>query len=76
MRDCTQNQGFISLPELPEEVFIAGAIIVTMTPEGKYGTHFVSESIDELPSPAVQLDLGVAVADAWQVAALTPQDES
>lgn len=75
-RDCSHNAGFIALPTVPEDVFVAGVIVVTMTQDGTYGTHFVAESIDELPDVSTQLDLGAAIAEAWTVAALTPQDES
>lgn len=75
MRNCERNAGFISLHDLPEEVFVAGAIIVTIDEHGHYGTRFVSEDIDELPPADVQLDLGVSIATAWQAAALAPKEQ-
>ena len=75
-RDYERNLGFISLPDLPEEVYIAGAIVVTLDEAGTYGTHFVSEDIDELPPVDVQLDLGASVSTAWAAAALAPKDQS
>jgi hypothetical protein len=73
-RDCTRNAGFVSLAEVPEDLFIAGVIVVTMTEDGHFGTRFVSEDIDELPNIEVQLDLGSTVAAAWAAASTAEAD--
>lgn len=68
MRDCTMNAGFVSLADVPEDVFIAGVIVVTQTKEGFFGTQFVAVDVDEIPTTEAQLDLGSRIAAAWAAA--------
>lgn len=70
-RDCSRNQGFVALGDVPEEVWVAGVIVVVMNEDGSFGTRFQAEDLDELPATEVQMDLGKAVAEAWATAQLT-----
>lgn len=76
-RDCTKNAGVIPASSIPEDVYIAGAIVVTMAEDGRtYGTHFIPVSLDELPDPEVQEILASTITTAWALAnnpGLTPQ---
>jgi hypothetical protein len=67
-RSCDRNAGFLSLTQIPEELYIAGAIIVTLDEDGNPGVHFVAESLDEVPIPEVQAELGALVTQAWSLA--------
>lgn len=73
-RDCSRNAGFVSLHDTPEEVYIAGVIVVTYDEHGNYGTRFEAESLDELPPPEVQLDLGQSIASAWAAASIASSE--
>lgn len=70
MRNSELNQGFVALPDVAEEVVIAGVIVVTMNQDGTFGTHFKAEDLDEIPPVEVQLDLGSTIAAAWAAASI------
>lgn len=70
-RDCSHNAGFISLAAIPVEEYVAGVIVVTIDDDGEYGTHFIPESLDEVPDPEVQKELGKLVTQAWATANLS-----
>lgn len=67
-RDCTKNAGFLSLNDLPEDVYVLGAVIVTMDEDGNYGLAYRSESFDNVPIPEVQESLSPLIIQAWQLA--------
>jgi hypothetical protein len=67
-RSYEMNAGYLNLPDIPDDRYIAGAIIVTIDEEGEYRTHFVAESLDEVPHEDVQETLGRWVAHAWHTA--------
>lgn len=67
-RDCSRNAGFISAPEIPEDLWVAGAIIITLDENANYGFRFVAESMDEVPSPEVQETIGRWAAQAFALA--------
>lgn len=75
-RDCTRNAGYVSTSDVSEDVYVMGAIVVTMTEDGRFGTHFVSEDMTEMPDVETQLDLGSTVAAAWAAASTAEADAS
>ena len=67
-RDCTRNAGYLSTTQVAEDLYVAGAIIVTVTEGGELGVQFIAESLDEVPIPEVQEALGQMVTTAWRLA--------
>lgn len=67
-RAYDKNVGFISLPEVPDNVFIAGAIIVMIDEEGEYNVAFRAESLDKVPSEELQQEIASIVRSAWAIA--------
>jgi hypothetical protein len=67
-RSYDRNAGYLNLPHLPDDLFIAGAIIVTLNEDGELGATFVAESIDDVPAPEVQEELSALVRQAWHLA--------
>ncbi|QUE25355.1 hypothetical protein SEA_FIZZLES_61 [Microbacterium phage Fizzles] len=54
-RRFDRNAGFISLVDtIPDDVMIVGAVIVTMDESGNYGSVYLPESLDHVPTPEVQ----------------------
>lgn len=72
MRSFDMNVGYLELPLIPDDKFIAGAVIVLMDADGNTSTQFVAESLDHVPDIDVQRELGAAVEQAWQDANLEP----
>lgn len=67
-RDCSRNAGVLSTYDVPEDLYIAGYVLVTLDEDGNYGFMFRNESLDEVPSPDVQETLGRWLAQAYELA--------
>lgn len=67
-RSYERNLGMISTPEVPEDKWIAGVVVVTMDEEGKFSTIFKAESLDDVPTPEVQEALDGMISQAWAMA--------
>lgn len=67
-RNCERNAGFIATTEIPEDLWVAGAIIITIDEDGQYGARFLAESMDAVPSPEVQETIGRWAAQAFALA--------
>lgn len=67
-RSYDRNAGMITFPDLPDDVWVAGAILVTMDEEGRYSAVFRAESLDETPIVEVQEELGAMIAQSWELA--------
>lgn len=68
-RATDKNNALIRLGlGFPDDVFIAGVIIVTYDNDGQYGTHFKAESLDSVPGPELQEQLSRNITTAWEIA--------
>jgi hypothetical protein len=68
-RAIDRNIALIALgQDFPDDVFIAGVIVVTLDQDGNYGTVFKAESLDDLPIPELQEELGHHITTAWEMA--------
>lgn len=67
-RRVDRNAGFLSTSDVPDDVYIAGYVLVTLDESGEYGFIFRPESLDEVPSQEVQETLGRWLAQAFQLA--------
>lgn len=71
-RRFDRNAGFISVADsIPDDVTIVGAVIVTMDDAGNYGSTYIRESLDHVPTAEVQELQGAFVAQAFETANLT-----
>lgn len=71
-RRFDRNAGFISVADtIPGDVMIVGAVIVTIDEAGNYGTTYIPESLDAVPTPEVQETQGAFIAQAFELANLT-----
>ncbi|UDL15439.1 hypothetical protein SEA_PEPE25_64 [Microbacterium phage Pepe25] len=67
-RSYERNAGYISLTDIPDDKYIVGAVIVLMDEHGEYSTVFVNESLDSVPAPEVQGEIGPWVAQSFSLA--------
>lgn len=70
-RDYSRNLGLISLNEIPDDKWIAGAIIVLLDKDGNYTTVFKAQSLEHLPAPEIQEEIRSIVTHSWAVANVT-----
>lgn len=70
-RTYDRNAGFVSLPQIPDDKFIVGVIVIMTDEDGNYSTEFIPESLVEVPSPEVQETLGGMAAQAFEIANIT-----
>ena len=71
-RSYDKNVGYIELPLVPDDKFIAGAIVILSDEEGNLSAQFVAESLDHVPDIDEQQRIAAAVTDAWREANLNP----
>lgn len=67
-RAYDRNAGFVSLPDIPDDQYIAGVVVVLMDENGEYTAVFKPESLDATPIPEVQEALGPLITQAWAMA--------
>jgi hypothetical protein len=67
-RSYERNAGYVDLPQIPDDVWIAGVIVVTMDADENFSTVFVPESLDDVPIPEVQQELGQLIVQSWSMA--------
>ncbi len=71
-RRFDRNNGFISLADtIPDDVYIVGAVIVTLDEAGNYASTYIPETLDEIPAPEVREHQGPQIAEAFHLANLT-----
>lgn len=70
-RSYAKNLGFLSLPEIPEDRYIVGAVIVMIDDAGEYSSQLVPVDLDAVPEPDTQKVVGGYVAQAFEIANLT-----
>ncbi len=66
-RRYDRNVGHVDVPQVPDDLWIAGVIVVTMDEDEKFSTVFVPDSLDEVPIPEIQQELGALIAQAWSM---------
>lgn len=69
-RSYEKNAGYISLPDIPDDKFIVGAVIVLMDDAGEYSSVWVPESLDAVPTNETQEVVGGMAATAFEIANL------
>ena len=69
-RSYERNAGFMSLPQIPDDKAIVGAVIVMMDDAGEYSSVWVPESLDGVPPSEVREVAGGYVATAFELANL------
>jgi len=67
-RRYDRNPGLMTLPTIPDDKYIVGAVVVLMDENGFYSAQAVTGSLDELPEPETQEMLGGYVATAFEIA--------
>ncbi|UOW92810.1 hypothetical protein SEA_ROBINROSE_67 [Microbacterium phage RobinRose] len=67
-RSYERNAGYLSLTEIPDDQYIVGAVVVLMDGDGNYSAAFVNESLDSVPDPEVQDEIGPWVTQAFSLA--------
>lgn len=67
-RSYERNAGYVNLPQIPDDLWIAGVIVVTMDEDEKFSTVFVPEALDDVPHPEVQESLEPLIVQAWSMA--------
>lgn len=67
-RSYDRNVGYVNVPQVPDDLWIAGVIVVTMDEDENFGTIFVPDSLDETPIPEVQEALGELIVQSWSMA--------
>lgn len=71
MRDYSHNLGFLSLPTIPDDVYIVGAAVVVSDDDGRYRTICIAgNELTALPHDDVQEGVGGMLADAFMIANL------
>jgi hypothetical protein len=71
-RRYDRNVGYLELPLIPDDKFIAGAIVILSDEEGELSTQFVAESLDMVPDVKQQEEITATVTEAWREANLHP----
>lgn len=70
-RQFDHNLGFLSLPTIPDDVYIVGAAVVVSDDDGRYRTICVAgNELTALPHEDVQEGVGGMLADAYMLANL------
>jgi len=81
-RNTEYNHGIVLDRDMPDDKYIAGAVVILMDDAGEFTAHFVHQRTmfhwrtAPLPSPEVREDLGSLLATAWNIASLTTTEES
>lgn len=66
-RRYDRNTGIITIPDLPDTHWVAGVVVVLYDGE-KYTPVFRAESLEHLPIPEIQEELGSLIAYSWEIA--------
>lgn len=74
-RRYDRNTGYLNMPDIPDDKWVAGIVVILMDDDSKYSTEFRAESLDKVPGPELQETLGQMLAGAWELAN-TPGMES
>lgn len=69
-RSYEKNAGYISLPDIPDDKFIVGAVVILMDDAGEYSSVWVPESLDAVPTNETQEVVGGMAATAFEIANL------
>lgn len=67
-RRYDRNPGLVTLPQIPDDQWIAGVVVVLYDEDGNYTTSYRAVGMDELPTPEVREELGTLITHAWEVA--------
>lgn len=67
-RRYDRNTGYLTMPDLPDDKWVAGVVVILMDDESNYTAEFHPESLDKVPGPELQETLGQMLAGAWELA--------
>ncbi|HLV43702.1 MAG TPA: hypothetical protein VKY39_01995 [Aggregatilineales bacterium] len=66
-RRYDHNTGIITMPEMPDDKWVAGVIAIMLDEDGNYSAVFQSGE-REMPTPEIREEIGSLACHAWEVA--------